>query len=76
MWDSSSTTNTSKMKLHVELFSQNIYRKLAEALRLAKGQETVHVTEYEKKRKKGIRMGLVTLGGSYETGKVPPLMAR
>ena len=45
MWDSSSTTNTSKMKLHVELFSQNIYRKLAEALRLAKGQETVHVTE-------------------------------
>ena len=35
---------TAKICLHEERFSQNIYCKLAEDLRLLKGQDNLHVT--------------------------------
>ena len=51
-WSSPPPTNTSKIHLHVERSSQNIYWMLAEDLRLLKGQEHLHITSYDKRKKK------------------------
>ena len=43
---------TAKICLHEERFSQNFCCKLAEDLRLLKGQENLHVTGWEKRKKR------------------------
>ena len=66
------STNTSKIHLHVEYFSQNTCWTLAEDIIKPKLQErSPHNQEWWKKKKKGIGMGPCTLGKSYERGKVP-----
>lgn len=64
-WISPSSTNTSKIHLHEELLSQNIYS-------MQTGQENFHVTRQDKREKKReIRRALEPVGGSCEKEKVP-----
>ena len=40
----------SKIHLHVEQFSQNIYQTFAEDLRLLRGKENLHITRYNRRK--------------------------
>lgn len=73
MWSAPHHTNTSKLHLLVEQFSQNTYWRLAEDIIQWKLQEkSPHNWIGEKKRgKKGIGMRSTPLVGSCETGKLP-----
>ena len=51
-WRSCFPTKILKIHLQVELFTQNIYWTLKEDLRLPKGQENLHITRYNKRKKK------------------------
>ena len=73
-WNSPPPTNTSKIHLQMEQFSQNTYWTPAEDLKHLKGQERSlrnQVGRQEKKRGSGT--GPAHLGGSWKRGKVTAL---
>ena len=63
MWSSPLPTNTLKVHLYVEQFSQKTNWKLADLPYNQSCKKDLHVTGLDEKKKRGIRLGLAPLGG-------------